>query len=421
MTLICKKCGKEYEDSELKCPYCGEAYTEENEIDDILEVPLGEEENKTLEEVKISETPAVVSVEVNAETKENIQEEVVLEETKEEVTKPTIIEEEPVTLTEVTPVVDTLPSIEEEAPVKAEMPIIETPNLDDILPTDTLNNLDETNISNDNLETISVELQEETLEEKEEVFEIPEMPAPEVGEVDLEQLINKYDNDEKENLEKIEAKKQYDEAVSEQKRLEEEAKRQQPVPKPDLLATIPDETDVDIDIKTTKKKGKKPMKKVMNAILVILIIAVIGVLIWYFIQGRETKENNNYMKPVDEYFSAYKAGDSTKMLASFVPCVSQTDEITTLITTTVNNSAQYGVITLEYKETTTEVVNKDDQKHLDEYLKNMCPTSTPAIEEYKHVFVEQKIKGQEEKEFTVNNPEFWVVKVNNEWYILQIQ
>lgn len=459
MMVVCNKCGKEYDDSELKCPNCGESSTEEKEIDETLDVEV----STPLNDVKISETPVVVNEVI--ETKVEPISETIEEELK------TV--EQPITLNEVTPTIESLPTIEvptekesqiqaevqqpivetevniqnnvvenntvelnevvaeittlpeveiTEAVVKADMPIIETPKLDDILPTDTLSNIDDTNISNENLETISVEVKEEVLEEKEEVFEVPEMPAPVVGEVDLEQLINKYDTEEKINLEKMESKKKYEEAINEQKRLEEEAKRQQPMPKPDLLATIPDEEALD-DLVVDKniKKGKKPMRKLMNVILVILVLAIIGILIWYFVQGMSNKENNNYIKPVDNYFNAYKEGNSSKMLESFVPCVAQTEEITSLITTTINNSAQYGTITIEYKEKNTEVVNKDDQQHLDTYLKTMCPTNTPTIEEYKHVYIEQKIKGQEEKEFTINNPEFWVVKISNNWYILQLQ
>lgn len=459
MMVVCNKCGKEYDDIELKCPNCGETSTEKKEIDEVLDVEV----STPLNEVKISETPVVVNEAVENKVEpinETIEEELIAGEeptTLNEVTPtieslPTVevpiekeieiqneiqqstiesdvnaqnnvVEDKTVELNEIVAEITTLPEVEVTEPVvKADMPIIETPKLDDILPTDTLSNIDDTNILNENLETISVEVKEEVLEEKEEVIEVPEMPAPEVGEVDLEQLINKYDTEEKINLEKMESKKKYEEAINEQKRLEEEAKRQQPMPKPDLLATIPDEEAIDdLVLDNKKKKGKKPMRKLMNMIIVILVLAIGGVLIWYFMQGMSNKENNNYIKPVDDYFTAYKEGNSSKMLESFVTCVAQTEEITTLITTTINNSAQYGTITLEYKEKNTEVVNKDDQQHLDTYLKTMCPTNTPTIEEYKHVYIEQKIKGQEEKEFTINNPEFWVVKISNNWYILQLQ
>lgn len=411
MSKICPKCGKEYDENELNCPYCPVG-----NVNDVIEVAKEEVLPEPTSVVDES-TPIVTEVEVP---------------------------------TNVLPLVEETHHEEPTSPV-IESPVIETPGLVDILPTNTINEiiddepilkaessgleatiLEEVSVSvsedilepaieNEEIETVSISTPESSLEEEKEEFVIPEMPAPVVGEINPELLGNKYDSEEELNNQRIEAKKQKEALEAEKLRQEAELKSQTPMEKPDLLARIPDTETEGVELTSTKKKGK-PMRKVLNAIIVILGIAVVAAAVWYFfLQDKDAESETNYMDPISTYMEGYKESDAGKMLSSFVSCVSSTDEITAMINASIQTRQQYKEVNIEYKETNVEVVNNSDQAKLDEYLKNACGTETPKIEDYKQVYVEQKIKTEQDIDFVVNNPKFWNVKINNEWYILMVE
>lgn len=452
MSQICPKCGKEYDDTALKCPFCPE---ENSGV--VLEVPTIESLDSVSSEPAVEskiESPIVETV-AEAEpvlTEQQIKTETlpVIEElvTPEDATIPVVNEQTPITENlsspEETPLIET-PSLEnimpttvttespsnekledepktEEvaAPVATNMPVIETSTLEEvsvIVPEESLEPI----IENEELETVSITTPEASLEVKEEEIVIPEMPDPVVGEINPDLLGAKYDAEEEFNNEKREAKKRQEEIEAERIRQEQALKSQMPMEKPDLLARIPDPSESDVEITPTKKKGK-PMKKVLNIIIIILAIAVVGVAIWhFFLQDIEKISDSNYMDPIATYFDGYKEVDSTKMLSSFVPCVAKNEDIASMITTSVQTRTQYKEVTIEYNEKTAEVVNNTDQATLDEYLKTTCGTDLPTITEYKHVYVSQKIKTEQDTDFTENNPEFWNIKIEDKWYILLVQ
>lgn len=402
MSKLCPNCGQVLDDDAKTCAFCkhdiNEEIKEEPKIEDVLEVPSIEDITPKVEE-QTSEIEAQPSVD---ETNQ--------------------VEGESLKVEDQTSVVETQSNVENANQTVESTPNIEATKIEDIvlISLDDVQPLEAENVvENNSLETVSVDATNEKLEEKEEVIAVPELPEAIVGEINPDLLGNKYDAEEKINNEKLEAKKKKIEEDRERKRLEEAEKQKIPMEKPDLLARTPDPGENELDLKNKKKGGKK-MKKIMNFILIILAIAVILAAVWYFFINKKEPESS-YMDPIEAYFTGYDESDTSKILSSFVPCVSKTDEITNLITTTVNDRAQYGKLSLEFKEKNTEVVNADDQLVLDKYLKDMCGTNLPTVSEYKHVYIEEKIKTEEEKEFTQNNPEFWIVKIDGKWYILLIQ
>jgi len=272
-------------------------------------------------------------------------------------------------------------------------------------------------IVNDELETISVEASSDNLLEEEEKIEEFILPVPTIEEINPNVLGNVYDEAERLNNEKREAKRLAEEAELERKRQEEEARKQIPIEKPDLLGSAYND---DINIDFNKKKEKKPMRKVMNIIIIILGLAVVVALVYYFF-FKEKEDKNAYLNPINVYFEGYKNGDSEKMLTSYIPCLSKSEEIITLINNTIATRNQYENIYLEFNESSTEVVNNDDRDSLNTYLKEQCGTDIPEIKEYKHVFIEQKVKTAKEDDYAINKPEFWTVKIDSNWYILLIQ
>ena len=494
MGKVCPKCGKEYEDNLLNCPYCEQEPKEEvlDVLEPIVETPKVEELVTTPVETEVIDAPAiepvqevvqsevapvVESVPVVAATpvvepvQEVVQPEVVsvvenipvvTETPKVEEHKAEEIEtiEDVPTITEVCQPAESLPKVEPivEEQVQPEAPKLDMPTLDDIHPTNTtdgiLENIDkevqpepvlkaetsglesvnleevsvivdehslEPQVENDDIESVSISAPQESLEVKEEEIVIPEMPAPTVGEINPELLGNKYDAEEAINNQKIEVKKQQDAMEMERIRQEAAAKSQMPMEKPDLLAKIPDPEAQDVELSTPKKKGK-PMRKVLNAIIIILAIAVAGAAVWYFFfQGKEDANKEKYMEPVETYITGYRDADASKMLSAFVPCVAKSEEVSLMITNLISTRNQYKEVQVEFSEKSAEVVNSADQQSLNDYLKNTCGTDAPTIKEYKQVYVEQKIKTEQDKDFVIKNPKFWNVMIDENWYILMVE
>ena len=454
MSKICPKCGKEYDDNILNCPHCEPDQKEEVlEVIETIQTPIENKVVETLTEPEIIET----TEEVVGQPETVVNETKVVEEASVSNT-PVEIEQSP-TITEVEQPGESLPQVEPvvEVPVENKGLVLDMPTLDDIHPTNTtdaiLDKMEEENtpepvlkaessglesisleevsvivdesslepaVENEELESVSISAPQESLEEKEEEFVIPEMPAPTVGEINPELLGNKYDAEEAINNQKIEAKKQQDAMEMERIRQEAEAKKSIPMEKPDLLARIPD-PDEEVELSTPKKKGK-PMRKFLNTILVILGIAVIAAAIWYFFfQEKEDANKNNYMEPVETYLYGYRDADASKMLSAFVPCVAKSEDISIMVTNLISTRNQYKEVTLEFSEKNAEVVNSADQQSLNEYLKNVCGTEAPEVKDYKQVYVEQKIKTEQDKDFVIKNPKFWNVMIEDTWYILMVE
>ena len=528
MGKICQKCGKEYDDNLLNCPYCEQESNQESleviepivetpKVEELVTTPVETKEIETIEEVidtpivepvkevvqsevapVVESTPIVVETPAVEPVQEVSQPEVVpvVESTPvivealavepvQEVSQPEVapvVESTPViveapavekhnieeietiedvpSLTEIAQPAESLPQVEPivEEPAQPEAPKLDMPTLDDIHPTNTtdgiLENIDkevqpepvlkaessglesvnleevsvlvdehslEPKVENEEIESVSISASKESLEVKEEEFVIPEMPAPSVGEINPELLGNKYDADEAINNQKIEVKKQQDAMEMERIRQEAVAKSQMPMEKPDLLARIPDPEAQDVELSAPKKKGK-PMRKVLNVIIVILAIAVAGAAVWYFFfQGKEDANKENYMEPIETYITGYRDADASKMLSAFVPCVAKSEEISLMITNIISTRNQYKELQVEFSEKSAEVVNGSDQQSLNEYLKNTCGSEAPTIKEYKQVYVEQKIKTEQDKDFAVENPKFWNVMIDEKWYILMVE
>lgn len=130
---------------------------------------------------------------------------------------------------------------------------------------------------NNSFETVSVNvngsmLEEEKVEEK--IIEMPEIPEPTIGEINPELLGNIYDENERINNAKIEAKKQQELIELERKRKEQEELKKSQTNRPDLLAG---RIEVEVNLSTSRKKTK--FWKIM---LVLLILLLIGVAVYYY-------------------------------------------------------------------------------------------------------------------------------------------
>lgn len=228
----CPKCGKELEEGKDKCPIC--------------DIENNSEAN-TIEEVTV-DSNSVFSL--DEQTNPNQETEI----PKELPAEPKV---EEVTVSQENTILTGSVNIQEEV------------------------NNDETTISNNTIETVSVDASSLSLEEEKPTvkeIEIPEMPEPEIGEINPELLGNIYDEAERINNEKIEVKRQQELAELELKRQEEEAKKlaQAQAGKPDLLAgRIPE--DVSTEPIPKKKKGKAG-----KVILILLVLSIIAFAAYYF-------------------------------------------------------------------------------------------------------------------------------------------
>ena len=248
----CPKCGKELEEGIVKCPTCD---VEEKVVEN------------TIEEVQIDPNK-VISLDDNKEETKPITEEIETPST--ELSTETV---ETVTTNPETPTVPT------EQVTQEEVKEVTTPVVEEVasLP-------DETNITNDSLEIISVDASNITLEEapiQSVVIETPEMPEPTIGELNPELLGSVYDEAERINDEKIEAKRQQELAELERKRQEEEARRQAQAQagRPDLLAG---RNNGEINIDTMPKK-KKTSKVLIFLLIVLILLAIAGGLYYFFV------------------------------------------------------------------------------------------------------------------------------------------
>lgn len=238
----CPKCGKELAEGITKCPECDvENIQQQNTIEEVQIDPnnimsLDEEPKKELVEEVVSQS-------------QNVEEPVAEEQPLEQELNKETITEENVTIE-----------------VQTQEPILEEPI-----------------VTNENLETVSVDATSITLEtepEKNTVIETPDMPEPIIAELNPEVLGSAYDEAERINNEKIEAKRKQELEELERKRQEEEAKRQAQAQagKPDLLAG---RNNDEINIEPMPKKKKT--SKVLMIFLIIILLVAIAAAAYYFL------------------------------------------------------------------------------------------------------------------------------------------
>ena len=458
MSKLCTKCGQVLEDNVLVCPYCGKEVEneikEENNINDIIEIPIvNQTDNSTIEGtvplvmaaptldditpvstqpqeepiniieptntepvIAITEVPPVVEekVEEQPQVEISVPEVVPIQEATPEVVETPVVEENVEEISETAPEVNITT-----APV-----IVETvPDLGDA---NTILTTVETIVENNSLETISVDASENHLVEEEEVFEIPVMPEPSIGEINPELLGNKYDAEEGINKERLEAKKKLEEEERERRQQEELAKQQVPMERPDLLAGFGQPDPNDIEIEEPKKKKSSGGKVVLTIILIIAILALVGGGAWFVLAGGLDKlfkkaPDTSYIDPVKMYYEGFNEGNSEKMTSAFVPCLAQSDPVINTVTNSQNIKNQNANLKITFIESSVEVVNADDKKHLSKHLLEHCSTNVPTITDYKHVFIEQKTKLNTDSKEEISNPEFWTAQIDEKWYIIFIQ
>ena len=136
----------------------------------------------------------------------------------------------------------------------------------------------EVEIVNDSLETVTTTAEGLSFEEdipKAIEVQIPDMPAPTIGEINPDLLGNQYDEEERINNEKIEMKHQQELAELERQRQEYLAAQQDPNSRPDLLAGRTEEVVVEV-----KPKKKTSFGKVL---VVILLLFAIAFALYYFL------------------------------------------------------------------------------------------------------------------------------------------
>lgn len=140
----------------------------------------------------------------------------------------------------------------------------------------------EVEIVNDSLETVTTTAEGLSFEEdipKAVEVQIPDMPAPTIGEINPDLLGNQYDEEERINNEKIEMKHQQELAELERQRQEYLAAQQDPNSRPDLLAGRTEEVVVEV-----KPKKKTSFGKVL--VVILLLLAIAFALYYFLVLGK---------------------------------------------------------------------------------------------------------------------------------------
>ena len=127
------------------------------------------------------------------------------------------------------------------------------------------------------------------------------------------------------------------------------------------------------------------------------------------------------MTPVVTWFKGYNDGNVTTMLSSYIPCLANSDEIINTVNDTINNRLTYKSFYLEYKESKVEVVNSADQTALEDYLSKICINNSPKIDEYKRVYINEKVSNTDDNKVEETNPQFYTARIDNKWYVLAFQ
>ncbi len=394
MSKICPKCGQTIDDDAIKCPFCNsDLNVEENEANTSVEQPT----------VSVPEVTAQENAESAASASDaNVSEEVSTEH------KPQVL---PVNETDNVNF-NQQSSTASEANETSDTVISAGNVLEEISVSD-----NGTDINNLNIESVSVSTDEGLSEEEEKPVEVPTMPEPTIGEIAPDLLGNVYDQEEKINNEKIAEQMRRDE--EERKRLETE-KMNQPMEKPDLLASASKNDDVE-GSGVKNKSGKHSGKHMMNILTAIIVIAALVFVVWYFfLREPDEAEKNSYMDPIVTYFNSYDAGNVENMLSAWVPCLAKNDEVISEITKRVNDRLAYKSFYLEYNEIRAEVVNGPDKEELNKFLSERCEV-VPEVTDYKHVYINEKISDGEDKVIEEINPEFYTVLIDGKWYMMALQ
>ena len=155
------------------------------------------------------------------------------------------------------------------------------------------------------------------------------------------------------------------------------------------------------------------------------MLVIGGLAAWFVLSGGLDKLLNKEPKylpidPVNTYYEGFNEGNSEKIISSFVPCLANSDNVSNIVTNSLNMKNQNPNMKITFSETNTEVVNGDDTKHLDKHLLDNC-SSKPEISDYKHIFIEQKTKLNTDSKEELSETEFWVAQIEEKWYIIMIQ
>lgn len=376
MSKVCPKCGQNVDDNAIQCPFC---------LADLNET--GGTANTTV--------PSVNGI-ANADNNANISR---------QSTNDSVVNFAPVQST-----------IASEANETSDTVITNNNVLEEV----TAPPFEGVEIDNASLESVSVDANAQSLEKPEEEMIMPTIPEAMIGELSSDLLSKKYEEDERINNERIAEKNRIEEQMRLQQMANEANANAQPMVKPDLLAVGPrDDGNNNNNVSAKKEKKKMNYKKILN-IVTLLIMIIIAVCVWYFVLRDSSNKAHGYMEPIDTWYQGYNDSNSSTILSSYVPCLTQNEDVIDGVNNLVSSHNIYTWFTIDYVEERAEVVNSDDQEPLNQYLKDHCDTDIPTITEYKRVYIKQTISNNETKEETMK-PQFFTVKIDNKWYILALQ
>ncbi len=378
----------------------------------VEQAPVVEVSTPAAEEVKVTEVPATVVEEVQVQAEEPSFSEPVVE------ALPKV--EQPVEAVIPTPVETS--TVEEVVPEPVQETIVEeAPNTEPVLNANTVievsNGIEEVsaeNLINTDIESVSVQVVEEETPVEEVVQQVV-LPEATVGEIDPSLLTSMYEEAEKKNEDNkaILAKQEAERIVREEA---EKLEKQKMEPKPDLLARdyINDE-----DFSSSGKKNKKKKSFLPTFFIILILMLAVAGIYYFFFMKKETIKEDTYETPIEEYYAALNKKDKDKLLNTYVPCTRADENVNNEVAVSLAALNIYESLKIEYKITSTEVVNSVDQDSIKTtMLGTYCGLENiPEITNYKHIFVEQTLITDER---TTNNVEFWVVQIEDKWYIVPI-
>ena len=269
-------------------------------------------------------------------------------------------------------------------------------------------------IVNNELESVSVKVEEENTNTEETVQKV-ELPEATVGEIDSSILANMYEQEEKENEHNkmLLAKEEED-----RRKREEEARlaKQRMEPKPDLMARV--DYVVSNEQVPTSNVRKKKKGSFLPKFFIILFVMLLGAgLYWFFFVKDSKPKEETYETPINTYYKSIEKKDKKGIVSAYVPCARKDENLMNEIEVAL--ASFQDKFSVEYKIKNVEVVNEDDQNNLKTTaLGTYCGIENiPNITDYKHVYVSQTIVTDER---TTTEIDFWVVQIDKKWYIIPI-
>ncbi|MBR4261890.1 MAG: hypothetical protein IKQ35_00815 [Bacilli bacterium] len=269
-------------------------------------------------------------------------------------------------------------------------------------------------IVNNELESVSVKVEEENKNTEETVQKV-ELPEATVGEIDSSILVNMYEQEEKENEHNkmLLAKEEED-----RRKREEEARlaKQRMEPKPDLMARV--DYVVSNEQGPTSNVRKKKKGSFLPKFFIILFVMLLGAgLYWFFFVKDSKPKEETYETPINTYYKSIEKKDKKGIVSAYVPCARKDENLMNEIEVAL--ASFQDKFSVEYKIKNVEVVNEDDQNNLKTTaLGTYCGVENiPNITDYKHVYVSQTIVTDER---TTTEIDFWVVQIDKKWYIIPI-